>query len=74
MKTFWITLAIVAMSTAGYFLLRRDIDKAFVVAALGGVAWFLNYRTQLREITAKADRDKDLEKTDDESNEDLKNE
>ena len=74
MKTFWITLAIVAMATAGYFLLRRDIDKAFVIAALGGVAWFLNYRTQMREVTAKADLEQELEETEDESNEDLGNE
>ncbi len=49
------TVAAVAMVGAGFFLLRRDFDKAFVVAALGAVAWFLNYRVQMREITAAAD-------------------
>jgi hypothetical protein len=34
---------------------RRDFDTAFVIAALGMVAWFLNYRAQMKEITAAAD-------------------
>jgi len=50
-------VAAVAMLVAGFLLLRRDFDKAFVVAALGAVAWFLNYRAQMREITASADRE-----------------
>ena len=40
-----------------FFLWRRDFDKAFVMAALGMVAWFLNYRAQMKEITAAADHD-----------------
>jgi hypothetical protein len=34
---------------------RRDFDTEFVIAALGMVAWFLNYRAQMKEITAAAD-------------------
>ena len=45
----------VAIVVAGVFLWRRDFDSAFVIAALGMVAWFLNYRAQLKEITAAAD-------------------
>jgi hypothetical protein len=45
----------VAIVMAGVFLWRRDFDTAFVVAALGMVAWFLNYRAQMKEITAAAD-------------------
>ena len=45
----------VSIVVAAYFLLLRDFDTAFVVAAAGAVAWFLNYRAQLKEITAKAD-------------------
>ena len=48
-------VAAVAIVLAGVFLWRRDFDTAFVVAALGMVAWFLNYRAQMKEITAAAD-------------------
>ena len=55
MKIFWMIVAAVAIVVAAIFLWRRDFDTAFVIAALGMVAWFLNYRAQMREITAAAD-------------------
>ena len=48
-------IAAVAIVVAGVFMWRRDFDTAFVIAALGMVAWFLNYRAQMKEITAAAD-------------------
>jgi len=54
-KLLWLIVAGVCIVVAGYFLWRRDFDTAFVIAALGAVAWFLNYRTQLKEITRAAD-------------------
>jgi len=48
-------IAAVAIVMAGVFLWRRDFDTAFVIAALGMVAWFLNYRAQMKEITAAAE-------------------
>jgi len=48
-------LAGIAIVVAGVFLWRRDFNTAFVIAALGMVAWFLNYRAQMKEITAAAD-------------------
>ena len=55
MKVFWLIVAVVCILVAAYFLWRRDFDTAFVIAALGAVAWFLNYRAQLKEITRAAD-------------------
>ncbi|HYU97222.1 MAG TPA: hypothetical protein VE977_00215 [Pyrinomonadaceae bacterium] len=55
MKIFWMIVAAVAIVMAGIFLWRRDFDTAFVIAALGMVAWFLNYRAQMKEITAAAE-------------------
>lgn len=52
MKLFWMVVAGAGIVVAAFFLLRRDFDKAFVIAALGMVAWFLNYRAQVRETTA----------------------
>jgi membrane protein implicated in regulation of membrane protease activity len=54
-KIFWLIVSGVSIVVAAYFLLLRDFDTAFVVAAAGAVAWFLNYRAQLKEITSKAD-------------------
>ena len=54
-------VAAVAIVMAGVFLWLRDFDTAFVIAALGMVAWFLNYRAQMKEITAAADlREKNI--------------
>jgi len=50
-------LAGVCIVVAGVFLLRRDLSTAFVIAVLGLVAWFLNYRAQMKEIIAAADRE-----------------
>ena len=45
----------VCIIAAAFFLLQRDFNTAFVVAALGLVSWFLNYRIQMQEIRAAAD-------------------
>lgn len=55
MKTFWIITAGVCIIVAAVFVLRDDYETAFVVAALGTVAWFLNYRCQLTEMNREAD-------------------
>jgi hypothetical protein len=47
-------LAGVCIMVAAFFLLRRNFDVAFVIAVLGLVAWFLNYRAQMKEIIAAA--------------------
>jgi len=45
----------ICIVTAGFFLLRGELNRAFVVATLGIVAWFLNYRIQMKAITTAAD-------------------
>lgn len=55
MKIFWLILAGIGIVVAAFFLWRHDFDKAFVVAALGMVAWLLNYRARMKEIVAVAD-------------------
>ena len=63
-------LAGVGIVVAAFFLLRRDFNTAFVIAVLGMVAWFLNYRAQMREIIAAADAQKNRKRDDGESCED----
>ena len=55
MKIFWLILAGIGIVVAAFFLWRHDFDKAFVIAALGMVAWLLNYRAQMKEIVAVAE-------------------
>jgi uncharacterized membrane protein YedE/YeeE len=55
MKVFWMIVAGVCIITAAVFMLLRDFNTAFVIAALGMVAWFLNYRAQMKEIVTAAD-------------------
>jgi len=45
----------VCIVVAAFFLLRGELNTAFVVAALGIVAWFLNYRIQMKAIVTAAD-------------------
>lgn len=64
-------LAGVGIVVAAFFLLRRDFNTAFVIAALGMVAWFLNYRAQMKEIIAAADAQENRKRDDGESCEDV---
>lgn len=59
MKAFWMIAAGVCIAVAAFFLVRRDFNTAFVVAALGMVFWFLNYRAQMKEVIATADAEND---------------
>ena len=55
MKLFWIIIACACIIVAAFMVLRGRLETAFVIAALGVVAWFLNYRAQMSEVIAAAD-------------------
>jgi len=55
MKLFWMIVAGICILVAGVYMLRRDFNTAFVIAALGMIFWFLNYRAQMKEVIAAAD-------------------
>ncbi|MEO7971540.1 MAG: hypothetical protein ABI698_09595 [bacterium] len=59
MKVFWMIAAGICIAVAAFFLVRRDFNTAFVVAALGMIFWFLNYRAQMKEVIAAADAEAD---------------
>lgn len=71
MKNVWIPIAAVFMVVALAFLIQLKFEAAFVVAVLGVVAWFLNYRGQIRGRLH--DRYPDEEHFDDRFNDDQKN-
>ena len=64
MKLVWMIIAGLCITVAAVFLLRGDFNTAFVTAALGMIAWFLNYRIQMKELTADTQRDKNMEMKD----------
>jgi uncharacterized membrane protein YhfC len=49
----------VCILVAAAFMWRRDFNTAFVVAVIGAVAWFLNYRIQMKGIAAAAEAKRD---------------
>jgi hypothetical protein len=49
-KHVWMILSAAFALIAVFFFARHDYDNAFICAALGAVAWFLRYRTQLKEL------------------------
>lgn len=57
-------IAGLCITVAAVFLLRRDFNTAFVIAAIGMIAWFLNYRIQMKELTADTQRDENMEMKD----------
>lgn len=55
MKLLWIIIAVVCIAVAGYLALRGKLEAAFVIAALGVVSWFLNYRMQMKDVIAASE-------------------
>jgi hypothetical protein len=51
--------AAICIVIAAVLMWRREFNLAFVVAVIGVVAWFLNYRIQMRKITAAADAERE---------------
>jgi uncharacterized membrane protein YedE/YeeE len=59
MKTVWMVIAGLCIAVAAVFMFRGDFSAAFVVAAIGMIAWFLNYRSQMKDITETANSERD---------------
>ena len=55
LKLLWMIIAGLAIATAAVLLFMRDFTTAFVVAAIGLIAWFLNYRMQMKEVLLAAE-------------------
>lgn len=69
-KLFWMILAGVCIVVAGFFLLRRDLSTAFLIAVVGLISWFLNYRAQMKEVIAAAELEDGSSRDEEESFED----
>jgi hypothetical protein len=54
-KLLWIVIAGLCIVIAAFMALQGRLEAAFVIAALGIVAWFLNYRMQMKDVIAAAE-------------------
>ena len=54
-------IAGVCIILAAALMWKRDFNAAFIVAVIGVVAWFLNYRNQIRSLTKALDTEKEVE-------------
>ena len=55
MKLLWIIVACACVIVAIYMAVSGRLEAAFVIAAIGVVAWFLNYRMQMTKVIAAAE-------------------
>lgn len=61
-------IAGVCILVAAGLMLRRDFTSAFVVAVIGVVAWFLNYRQQIKgAMAALPEEDDEVNEKDEQS-------
>lgn len=67
MERAWTFVSILCLIVAAVLLLRENYNAAFVAAALGAVAWFLDYRTRISGTIIEADEttEDELEASDD---------
>lgn len=48
MKNIWVLIAVICVVIAIVLVIQLNFEAAFVVAAVGAVAWFLNYRGNVK--------------------------
>lgn len=54
-------IAGICILIAAALMWRLDFSTAFLVAVIGVVAWFLNYRSQIKSVTTTAAAEEDVE-------------
>lgn len=65
MQLVWMAVSAVAVVVAAIFLWRHEFNIAFVVAVIGAVAWFLNYRVQMKSIVSAVEQERAVDEHDD---------
>ena len=61
MTTLWLVIAGCCIAAAAILMISGNFDMAFVVAVVGMVAWFLNYRSQIQKSLAAEDATSEAE-------------
>jgi hypothetical protein len=60
-KQLLLVIAGICIVAGGGLILRRDFNTAFIVAVIGVIAWFLNYRTQMRNVIRTREGQEEVE-------------
>jgi hypothetical protein len=63
-KLLWKASSVVCIVAAALLLARGNLDAAFVIATIGALCWFLNYRIRLKELTRAADLERERDDSD----------
>jgi len=58
-KLVWMIIAGVGVLAAIVLVIRGNLNAAFVAITLGAVAWFLSYRSQMREVIGNAEEERE---------------
>ena len=53
MKVVWLAIGVICLAGAAMALWRQRLDAVFVIATIGIMAWFLRYRSDLKESLAE---------------------
>ncbi len=59
MKIFLISISAISIVLALLFMWWRDFNTAFIIAIVGIVAWFWNYRMDMKKIALAADAERE---------------
>jgi hypothetical protein len=57
MKQVWQALAFMCVLAAAVCLWFGHFDAAFVIATIGALAWFLNFRVSAKEVVREANEE-----------------
>jgi CHASE2 domain-containing sensor protein len=58
-KIFLISISAISIVLALLFMWWRDFNTAFIIAIVGIVAWFWNYRMDMKKIALAADAERE---------------
>lgn len=63
MKQFWMAVAVVCIACAAVAFWLEHYDAGFVIATIGALSWFLNYRAAAKELIKEADQEDEHEES-----------
>jgi hypothetical protein len=59
MKEFWMAVAVVCIACAAVALWLQHYDAGFVIATVGALSWFLNYRESAKKTIGESNKQDD---------------
>jgi hypothetical protein len=63
MKQFWMSVTVICIAGAAAAFGLDHYDAAFVIATIGALSWFLNYRVSAKNVIKEADQEDEHEES-----------